>query len=416
MTPPNAAELQAEAVTQREALTDLEPPPDYASDGGWLEGPTFAATGRFSLAQSDSGAWWFVTPTGRPFWSLGLARLPWPNEAEQQIYRQVIEQKWGGRREWAVHTQNRLHTWGFNSLGLQVDARFTPGWPHLRRLQTGPVNTVPDVFAPAWRQQFESAWTLSLREAPVSTQTLALVVDDGIDWRNLELFAAPPEAALRQAWVDFLQPRFDGLNTVNHFFRSNFADWDAVARLQPEQIPAWGPAREQVDAFSAHYAETYFATVRQVLQQLAPHTLHFTGQFAAQLPNPAIVEAAGRHCDAICLRCDAPFPQRDELHAWVDLSGGRPLLITGHSLPRRQYTAEERRRFYAKYVGEWANAAFSLGAHWDGYLDGTEDESQSGLVNQLDQPYPELVEALLHVRSQFYRWHQRSRWFDTQQW
>jgi len=65
--------VRAGAELEADAAAELPAPLDGRRDpwGGWREGPTFEATGRFGLNRDGGGRWWLVTPDGNPYLSLG---------------------------------------------------------------------------------------------------------------------------------------------------------------------------------------------------------------------------------------------------------------------------------------------------------------------------------------------------------
>lgn len=49
-----------------------EAPSPYDEFGGWLDGPKFEATGFFRVAKDKRGIWWFASPAGHAFYSIGV--------------------------------------------------------------------------------------------------------------------------------------------------------------------------------------------------------------------------------------------------------------------------------------------------------------------------------------------------------
>ena len=95
---------------------------------------TFKATGYFSIAEQD-GRSWFVTPTGRPFYSAGIDHVSSDPDVDQVTgqcpYCETIASEYPSTAAWATATVARLRSWGFNSLGpFTDDATFASKMPY----------------------------------------------------------------------------------------------------------------------------------------------------------------------------------------------------------------------------------------------------------------------------------------------
>ena len=62
-------ELRADLAGERGKLRGA--PDSWDEYGGWASGPQLEATGSFRTEKVD-GKWWFVTPSGHLFYSLGI--------------------------------------------------------------------------------------------------------------------------------------------------------------------------------------------------------------------------------------------------------------------------------------------------------------------------------------------------------
>ena len=77
------------------------------------------ASGYFRVEQID-GTWWFVDPDG------GLDCIQHNNRFP---YREACQRKYGSREAWRVAAAQRLHSWGFNSLGAWSDDKVANAGP-----------------------------------------------------------------------------------------------------------------------------------------------------------------------------------------------------------------------------------------------------------------------------------------------
>ena len=85
---------------------------------------TFPATGYFRVAQAD-GRWWFVTPTGQPFYADGVDHVAAGGDEDQVTgqcpYCETIAADYPSTTAWGTATLARLRSWGFNTLGDYSD-------------------------------------------------------------------------------------------------------------------------------------------------------------------------------------------------------------------------------------------------------------------------------------------------------
>jgi len=170
--------------------------------GGWEDGPTFTATGRFRTQQIN-GKWWFIDPLGKLFLSYGInsvdytalttivtqreymySWLPSLSDPLSQHYSPVtgvfggpirdgiaynfyssnLQRKYGA--EWEVQnhirTVDRMKSWGFNTIGSFSDSdmwvmrrripyvAFTKIYGEHHRIPMGDGATMHDPFDPAF--------------------------------------------------------------------------------------------------------------------------------------------------------------------------------------------------------------------------------------------------------------------------
>ena len=73
-------------------------------------------TGFFQIEQRDD-RWWFVTPEGEPFWSIGMNHI---DSAALRFAESggVWEGDFGNSQErWLKSVADDLRDWGFNTIG-----------------------------------------------------------------------------------------------------------------------------------------------------------------------------------------------------------------------------------------------------------------------------------------------------------
>jgi hypothetical protein len=198
----NVEQLRASVAEDRTWM----PRDGYDVYGGWETGPHLQATGRFRTQQVD-GKWWFVTPEGRLFFSLGVDCVGYSNPTivtgREEMFADLPDEagpmatlygqdnytlmgpmagkkaktydffganrmlKYGDRWQAtaAEVAVNRLHSWGFNTIGnwSNTDVRKLRKMPYVATVSIwGVAHTVntgsdywgamPDVFDPGYPQ------------------------------------------------------------------------------------------------------------------------------------------------------------------------------------------------------------------------------------------------------------------------
>lgn len=415
---------------------------------GGLAARKAQATGFFHVAEIG-GAWWFVDPDGGRFLSKGVVSVQFDHDnikgTERRPYREACLHKYGSQDAWRQAAADRLHRWGFNTLGAWSE-------PELARAGAAPLASAAGVVYLAtaygegrgWPQcdLFDPAFELFAQQragevcgpSRDDASVLGWFIDNelqwGPDWRGenellpsiLGSVAAPYS---RRVAVTLLRERYKDIAAFNAAWRTAVTSWDKLAS-QPIAPPPFNrnflthdhaqerdPSRARYfadcDAFAGLLAERYFAVSAAAIRAAAPHHLVLGSRFA-YVPPPHVVAAAGRHCDVISINCYDALPG-PVIEAYA--ATGKPCLIGEFSfrgddagLPNTQgagprvETQADRAAGFARYVGAALRYPTLIGYHWfvhadqpaEGRWDG--ENSNYGVVTINDEVYPELTEAM----------------------
>lgn len=109
-------------------------PATRASAGG----APLKATGYFYV-QRWHGRWFFVTPTGQPFFSTGVDHVTSDPDTDQVTgqcpYCETIQSQYPSTSAWESATVDQLRSWGFNTLGpFSDDSEFAGQMPYTVQL------------------------------------------------------------------------------------------------------------------------------------------------------------------------------------------------------------------------------------------------------------------------------------------
>ncbi len=309
----------------------------------------------------------------------------------------------------------------------------------------------PDVFDP----QFESFCGRRARErcAPRKDDRTILgwFTDNelrwGPDWRGndelLTMFLNLPSGAPgRKAAIQLLRERYPELARFNAVWKTGFTSWEdlertakAVAPVTRKALYAQNEGEERqaneadpkraafvadCEAFAAQLAERYFRITREALRAADPNHLNFGCRFA-YLPPVPVRASASRHLDVISFNCYQTDPT-STVRQYAAL--GRPLIIgeftfraedvglpnTRGAGPKVAMQAD-RAAAFERYVHLVLSEPAVVGYHWfqhsdqpkEGRFDG--ENSNYGVVNAQDEPYPELTRQMTEVNRLAENWH-----------
>jgi hypothetical protein len=369
------------------------------------------------LAQNGETAhWWFVTPDGKLFFSMGMNCVnfgedtttknreylfQWlPDESKVSgkvnFFQLNLRRKYGSdwKNQFMDITFHRLSMWGFNTLGNWCDPVFYAKgkMPYTKTLgyKKPPLIhescALPDFFHPDFEANLREGiakGTESCREDPL---LIGYFVDNELHWDNWEndgladqstvaraTLAAPAKTPARKVFIQQLQERYKSLNDFNKAWNFSWNEWSEQQQLQPVQLTV--SAREDCRLFLKGLASNYYSTVAKVVKEADGNHLYL-GSRLAQRPS-VVVEAASGFCDVISFNC---YDDSIEPSKWSFLySFTKPAMIgefhfTAPDLgmfPGRKTRLNQQEKLKAResYVKSVLNTKTFIGAHWFQYVD-----------------------------------------------
>jgi hypothetical protein len=361
---------------------------------------TFTATGYFRLATAD-GRSWFVTPTGRPFYSAGIDHVtPDPDTDEttgQCPYCDTIAAEYPTVTAWENATLSRLRSYGFNSLGPFTDT------------------------------------SLFASKMPYSVQ---LGMASGDDWFAQSFVTNADQAAQTQ-----VAPLVDDPNLIG-FYTDSELNWgpsgsDSETQLAhylalPAGSPGLAEAQKYVgnpNGFVYALAHRYFSVTTAAIRKYDTHHLILGVKAEAQEIQPQLLEAAAPYVNVFSIddyslkpgfaqAIDKVWPQYLPVTATFsnfEQYVKRPIMVGEYSFiadtPQTPDTVpgvydvfadqQDRATAYADYIAPlYEDSPWVVGDEWFEYVDEPEggrfdgENNNFGVVDVENQPYQDLAKQM----------------------
>jgi hypothetical protein len=422
-------DLEMRRRAEEESLKAAEGFPGRDRFGGWVDGPQLEATGWFRTQNVD-GTWWFVTPEGRLFFSVGIdcvatwertfieGRETWfdwlPDKDGQ--YAELIgyassthsmAEKIGGKGrtlsfycanlirkygdEWKTAWRDtayaRMRSWGFNTIGnwSQADVLAHSRVPFVataningdfRRIEgaKGYWGRMPDVFDPRFADAVEASVADPAKRYGATRLCLGYFVDNELSWETIRAgtLASPADQPCRVALIERLENKYGAIEKLNDAWGTRAKGWNDLR--VPGNVSTY--CAKDLDDFVYAFARHYFDTVKRSLRRHAPNQLYL-GCRLSSAP-PPVVRACADVADVVSFNLYQPSIRGEE---WVGENDiGKPVIIgefhfgaldrgmfhTGLVATRDQ---KERAESYIRYVRSVADCPSFVGCHWFQYVD-----------------------------------------------
>ncbi|MBR2941060.1 MAG: hypothetical protein IKC14_07120 [Kiritimatiellae bacterium] len=385
----DAAELQEDLRHERRYLKHA--PGAWDEYGGWATGPQLDATGHFRTAKVD-GKWWFVTPSGHLFYSLGINVVKTDSDAANGYEH----------RDWyesAPKSAMKFPTWNLEAKFGKSD--FAADYYDFvcQRLDSWGINTIGNWSDGALTKLGRKPYVLAVVSKPADVPKLANGFYDTLD----PAFADAMKAAVAAA-----------VATPDSAY--------AKAADDPMCIGFFIDNELSFPSDSAYY-EPYFRACKEAIAAVAPNKLYLGCRFKGLRNSEALWLAAAKWCDVISVNSYvasvAVFGEGEYAAPKFD----RPVLHSEFhfgTLHRGMFSAGlcavgdqcARGRAYQRVVEGALRHPLFVGSHWFQYRDqplvgrGDGENYQIGFVDVCDRPYPALVRSVREVGERMYdvRW------------
>jgi hypothetical protein len=376
---------------------------------------------------------WFVTPEGKPFWSLGvdcvdLGETPEKWNAKNPGYSGL--RLFPDERAWTLDTLQKFQKWGVNSLGAwsspELFAKYAPSQrlPHFECLHLASYNKAPynDLFSKDTAKAIDDAARDQIAKLSKDPSLVGYFTDNELGWWDGYLFSSylkfEPNAPGRR--------RLQSL--IRRFYRSDFRrfqkDWISAADsfdgfdAKPElKLRPGGNGMRLVRAWMTEMGKYYYRMVHDSIRKYDPNRL-ILGDRYCQFYVPEIAAASAPFIDVASTNYGAEWTNGklsrfflDSLHSLTK----KPVIITEFYMTAMENrsgnknssggfpivaTQVERSAAFHRNLVELSSLPYVIGAHWFQFWDepaagrGDGEDYNMGLVDTKGVPYDGMVDAI----------------------
>ena len=449
-----------------EELNDIQTHPscsEWDHCGAWKNGPTLPASGFFSCAEVE-GKWWFVSPEGKLFYSLGLdcvapgafspvraskrnnekkleilANYDWLPEHEGEyaaaykgeavsFYLANLQRKWGKewRRKFDERSIIRLKSWCFNSLGnwsdISLHDRGVPYFsmgPSTWELKIQYIDgDIPDVYDPSFEKETIRVCSRDFEKTKSQKWLVGYFLDNELPWFNIpyDVFELEDTAYCKVAWLAKLKARYANIESLNKAWGISANSFEKIKWTGKHPTPQ---AKADMSELLGEFAAKFYAGWYKAIKQADPNHL----VLGSRIPYPMkeVVDACARNTDVLSFNhYGAHLPKEyDEYYRKYR----KPMLIGEFDFDsldaglRKAFVPvknqKQRGVGYKYYTQQAAAKEYMVGTHYFQYVDepltGREDGESSfnGFLSVTDRPYSELVSAARESNCKIYLIHSR---------
>ena len=317
------------------------------------------ATGRFRTQKID-GKWWFITPEGNLFWSLGVNNIntigmgsDTPISDREHYFETIrrdklfvcppakhtyykkgkvhflnfhkmnLSYKYGKNHEekYTALTLDRVKNWGVNTLGswsednLVVKNKYP--FTYLLRTKGAPFfggqsnaklvnlseywHPMKDFFDPEFEIQTRNHYQ---KHAHIirSPYCIGIFSDNEYSWQKYTLLTAkrvlitPPTQYAKIEFQKLLQAKYVNIEALNKVWKSTYKDWEDFLNTT-NFVPKAKSANPDLLAFEEKYYQRYFGVCKKIIKEISPDVLYLGCRFAWY--NSLTEKVASRYCDVI---------------------------------------------------------------------------------------------------------------------
>lgn len=407
---------------------------EYDSYGGCLA-LTGQKTGWFHV-QEIGGRWFFVTPEGNAFFSLGATHaIACITKDELGLFESKYHKD---EEQLSQFILNHFKDWGYNSAGYGALGPMEKRLPYTAviwiegpmSLAAGTKTSFTDVFDAVVQERIRKTIRKEAARHVENKNCLGYYFLDLPTWHNSFNRTKPagsyvdffrnlgPDAPGKKAYVKFIEEHYS--RDIVGFNAAYGLDLKSFDELQTIQFPAAVTKKEKVVAddelFLNRVADAYYACATTELRKIDPHHLILGDRFMADSAktHDSILKTASKYVDVISFQ---PMGTKNLLGDYIDkvhtLTGKPVLLGDVNCVLERPAKDLAETEAYERAVGthtqsyylEAAARRSCIGIHRctiRDYQPWNPQFFRTGLLQADDTPYPILSQYTRSISEQLY--------------
>ncbi|MBT7299852.1 MAG: hypothetical protein HN849_10080 [Victivallales bacterium] len=426
--------------------------------GGWT-GKTFEATG-FFRTEHDGTRWWFVTPEGNAFISLGVNHYHknmWTQDYNRAHWVKAFgatrpyDRAWvDGYHKAAAADCQRL---GLNSLGIHTDESLLapphgPFLPYVRRYEPvdlthyrnpKPENFV-DVFDPAFVARCDAAAREMAEPFAADPMVLGYCMSDlpifSDTWARYQRSTTWPrrlrnlsgDTPGKKAYMLCIRGRYADVAAFNAAYGTTFATWNKLAEARDWRPDTDFASRSELEdnrAFLLICVDKYYSVAKAALRRVDANHLFFGDKLNANGDClETVVEVTSRYTDVISFQYYARWKDQEALLDRITAKAKKPFLNGDSSYavptemapaPHGTYHDKMRAKDQAEraaWTRDFCEGLFGrpdgVGWHMCGVIEtwktmkGKEKAQHTGIMTPTGEFFPEMEAAIQDVSARLY--------------
>jgi hypothetical protein len=399
---------------------------DARTAGAAVRATTFAV-------QEDQSGWWFVSPKGEKFFSLGVCMFNQGLESADYNHAKpnyVAMRHYDAPVEWADASLRRLKSWGFTTVGGWSDYA-TLAKSNEHDLCVTPVLHLGSTSGAPWFDMWDAKVIRRIEEVAEETivplrddpRVIGYFSDNELGWWNAIMWKMtleqPATSGQRQRLVKLVRETYrDDWAALNADFEpAGAASWDELEQKGMLWLRPGTDGIGTMRRFLSLVADRYYQLMRDTIRKYDPDAL-FLGDRFQSFYYPEVPEASRPYVDVVSTNLNASWNDGhfirsylDTLHALTD----KPIVVSEFYLAAAEnrsgnknevggfpevVTQKERAEAMSNTLRGLVRLPYVVGADWFQYydepphgrkLDG--EDYNFGLVDIHDEPYAEVVDA-----------------------
>jgi hypothetical protein len=394
-----------------------------------------ASSGAQCTVRKDVSGWWFVSPQGERFFSLGVCVL---DQGSDKADFNAAKPSYAAMRhyetpaDWADISLGRLKSWGFTTVGGWSDyetlaqSRRSDFWI-TPVLHLGSKSGIP--WFDMWDdknvrriKQVAAARVVPLRDDP---RVLGYYSDNELGWWNAILWKMtleqPPTSGQRKRLLAMVRNIYvnDWNELIQDFEPEDASNWEDLDHGGMLWLRPGSSGIQTIRHFLALAAGRYYQIMHDTIHEFDPGALYLGDRYQS-FYYPEVPLASQPYVDVVSTNLNASWNDGTFLRSYLDTLhklADRPVLVSEFYMAAKEnrsgnknavgrfptvVTQDERGKAVSNTLRAVAQLPYVVGADWFQYydepphgrtLDG--EDYDFGLVDIHDRPYSALTSAFL---------------------